>query len=68
MSRRRAPASESQLSPASEVEDVNVEMKDRPDATDQDMDAEGEVDDEGSRDLFQTISDLSTYLCTVEEE
>lgn len=33
-----------------------------------DEDAEGEPDDEAPRDMFDTIHNLSTYLCEVEEE
>lgn len=56
--------------------DEDVEMRDQPDDDDsRDTDAEGDADDaEGeeerpeSRDMYHTISQLSSYLCEVEEE
>lgn len=68
MSRRRAPATGGQQSPESDIDNDDVEMRDRADDPESDVDAEGEPDDGGSHDMFLTISDLSTYLCGVEEE
>lgn len=69
MSARRAAASEARkLTEDDDVDDADVEMKDQGDASGSDMDAEGEADDDGSHDMFQLISDVSAYLCSVEEE
>lgn len=68
MSRRRGPAPDVPQSAESDIDNDDVEMKDHVDGAESDVDAEGEPDDDGSRDMFQTISDLSTYLCCVEEE
>lgn len=70
--RRRASVRESVEGRDAEQD---VEMRDRPDDDDtNDVDAEGDAEDaegeeEGqeSRDLYHTISELSTYLCEVEE-
>lgn len=44
-------------------EDVDVDMDDE-----EDQDAEGDVDDNDGHDMFDTIHNLSSYLCSVEEE
>ncbi|CAM1503735.1 Fc.00g013260.m01.CDS01 [Cosmosporella sp. VM-42] len=79
MSTRRAPAPEVRESIEAKAGDEDIEMKDSeepsndPDA-DVDMDAEGEEDaegeleEEGHRDMFRIIHELSTYLCSVEED
>ena len=46
--------------------DEDVEMQDRPE--DGSEDAEGEIESGASRDLYQMINELSTFLCSVEEE
>lgn len=70
--RRRASVRES-VEAREAAEDV--EMQDRPDDETmdvQDADAEGDVEDDDdsgeSGDLYHMISELSTYLCEVEEE
>lgn len=69
MSTRRAAASEAQKTSATDVNDGDVDMEDRADASGSDVDAEGEPE-EGSDgyDMLQTISNLSSYLCKVQEE
>ena len=45
--------------------DADVEMGSDAEV---DRDAEGEVDEEDGHDMFDTIQELSTYLCSIEEE
>jgi chromatin structure-remodeling complex subunit RSC1/2 len=71
MSSRRSGASD--VRRASEVESIqDVGMRDTLEAEESDIDAEGEPDTEmhedDGQDTFQVIHDLSTYLCSVEEE
>lgn len=68
MSTRRAAASEAQRVPQSEADSDDVDMEDRPLEVKSDVDAEGEPEGDDARDMFQTIGDLSSYLCSVEEE
>lgn len=70
MSTRRAAAVDARRSIEAKAEDEDVEMMDGSDE-DMDEDAEGESelgDAEGGPGLFKTIQDLTTYLCSVEEE
>lgn len=68
MSRRRAPTTGAHQLPESDVDNDDVEMRDRTEDVGSDPDVESELGDGGSHDMFQTITDLSTYLCSVEEE
>lgn len=66
MSTRRSsiPA---QRSPGNASDHDDVEMKDRPDSSESAIEDDG-VDEDDSRDLLRMISDVSTYLCELEEE
>ncbi len=68
MSRRRTSVLGAQEPARTDGDEADVEMKDRMDESDSDIDAEGELEDGGDRDLFSTISNLSTYLCRVADE
>jgi chromatin structure-remodeling complex subunit RSC1/2 len=70
MSTRRASAVEARQSIEAKASDEDVEMKDSIEEINSDADAEGEPNDEGDagHDMFQTIHDLTTFLCSVEEE
>lgn len=81
MDTRRTNAPEVRESIEAKTASVDVEMKDTPgddiDAegdADVDMDAEGEedaegeLDDEGRPDMYRLIHNLSTYLCSIEDE
>ncbi|KAF5579007.1 chromatin structure-remodeling complex subunit RSC1 [Fusarium pseudoanthophilum] len=81
MSSRRANAPEVRESIEAKTASVDVEMKDTPEDDidaegdpDVDMDAEGEedaegeVDDEGRPDMYRLIHNLSTYLCSVQDD
>ncbi|KAL6852846.1 hypothetical protein ACO1O0_007394 [Amphichorda felina] len=68
MSRRRAPTTGAHQLPESDVDNDDVEMRDRTEDVGSDPDVESELGDGGSHDMFQTITDLSTYLCSVEED
>ncbi|KAF4121589.1 chromatin structure-remodeling complex subunit RSC1/2 [Geosmithia morbida] len=68
MSTRRAAASEAQKTSATDVKDGDIEMEDRPDDAGSDIDAEGEPEVDSGHDMLQTISNLSSYLCSVEED
>ncbi|KAM0243861.1 hypothetical protein ACHAP5_006813 [Fusarium lateritium] len=81
MDTRRTNAPEVRESIEAKTASVDVEMKDTPgddiDAegdADVDMDAEGdedaegELDDEGRPDMYRLIHNLSTYLCSIEDD
>lgn len=81
MSTRRTNAIEVRESIEAKTAGIDVEMKDTmnndidaegdPDVdmdAEGDEDAEGEVDDEGRPDMYRLIHNLSTYLCSVEDE
>lgn len=69
MSTRRASSSATRQSIEAKQEEgvVDVEMKDNIDAEGVD-EAEGEISLDDNPDLYSTIHDVSTYLCSVEEE
>ena len=81
MSTRRTNATEVRESIEARTAGTDVDMKDAmdndvdaegdPDVdmdAEGDEDAEGEVDDEGRPDMYRLIHNLSTYLCSVEDE
>ncbi|KAH6979405.1 hypothetical protein EDB82DRAFT_507825 [Fusarium venenatum] len=81
MSTRRTNATEVRESIEAKTAGTDVEMKDAgdndvdaegdPDVdmdAEGDEDAEGEVDDEGRPDMYRLIHNLSTYLCSVEDD
>jgi hypothetical protein len=70
MAIRRASAAEIQNSIDASAGDEDTEMKDAQPEVNSDVDAEGDPDDEedGKHDMLQTIQDLTTYLCKIEEE
>ena len=57
------PAKESIAAEVDADADVDMDMD-----AEGDQDAEGEVDDEDGHDMFDTIHELSSYLCDIEEE
>lgn len=65
MSTRRA--TDARRSIDARGDDEDVDMKDGSDA-DLDADADGESEPEGGRGMLQIIQDLTTYLCSIEEE
>ena len=48
--------------------DEDVEMQDAAGDGSEDAEGELEIETSGSRDLYQMVTELSTYLCSVEEE